>query len=653
MDAERNIDALIFELDRALDSDNEDNVDEHQVEADNPGVGGPPDHGVDAVQEHGERRPVNRYLSSSSAKRRMIKQTNCNFCPVEVDRESIEEHLQTSNDCLTLYLRHLHLKSLEAVILKIYPCLFCQIPFHKLSLHLQSQPECLRQFKERFGVTSLSAVVKKISNLKKQEFKSRRSLERQFENARAKAKKKAKLEEATPEVYLNKHIQQTTYSNYKRCVNCLCDLSLAEEVTQASAIVQTEYDFESFSQHKRANKYFLCRFCIMKKESIPEIKNSFLTMTGLEGEGKIVFVPVMAPDEPDEINFQPSLQRYHKDIKVMLPAAVASLQTFSTEVPVNKLSRFEIQHILFGNQILDDKLLAVIYQNQLSKYQSLGKFDDLFKGEIEDNDRKLVTNLQPYDGLENNIRGSSKSEMNRNNEVYRKFAQFGKLCLFLSTEIPIGHQTVATNLIQRGFVVTTSYNGEASQELDRKYFVHQGHSANSECNENNCQRVSIEEYLETTPEILQLTNENIGTYICSLESFVNSFVSNIITSPVAPLSAQEYHFQIKFNEKGIARLEGIIWPSCLQKINLLKIDKDIGIEEANSLKQEYLEKIQSTVISTSDPEVLKTQLRLTEVECDQIQSSIAKYQTHFCGECSSCQNPPSASKSPSYAVCHP
>ena len=659
MDAERNLDALIFELDQSPSSNQEEGsadgavVDEDNLEAErnldalileldrDQDDGVVREDNLEVARPADQRRPANKYLSSSSAKRRMIKQTDCHFCPADLNRDTIEEHLKTSQDCLTLYLRKLHLKTLDAVILKIYPCLYCEVPFHKLSIHLQTQPECLRQFKEKFNVTSLSAVIKKISNLKKQEYKSRRSLERQFETAKAKSKKKAKLSSATPEDYLNKHLQQTAFSNYKKCCNCLCNLISAEEVFETTDIVQNHYDIEVFSHHRRANKYFLCNFCRVKKECVPEIANSCFSMTGVEADNKIVFVPGFAPisAESDEIGLQPLLQSYGKDIKVMFPAAVSSIQSFQNNIPSKKLNSFEVQNLLYGNQIINNELLANIYHHQLSKYLSLEKFGDLFTGQVEDYENKIVSNLEHCNGLENNIRASFKSDFNRRNEVHRKIAQFGNFCLFLSTEVPVDHQTVATNLLQRGFVVTTSYSGKESQEMDRIYFVHRGHSANSECNENNCQKITLENYLLTNTDI-QLTNENVSTYICSVENFQNSFIANIINSPVAPLAAQEYHFTTKFNEKGIARLEGIIWPTSFQKMNLLKLDENLCIEESEAIKRDYLEKIKSSIAATSDPEVLKRQFSLSEVDCETILRFISKHQTHYCGECVSCRDPP-------------
>ena len=406
-------------------------------------------------------RRVSRHLSSSSAKRRMVKESNCHFCREECTRLTLEHHLQTNPNCLILYSRKYHLKSVDAIILKIYPCLYCDQHFRQLSHHLQTQPECFQQFKEKFNVNSLGAVMKKVKCLKKQEYKSRQSLDRRFQNCKAKDKKKAILK-ADKVSDLNRHCHQTTFSNYKRCCNCNCDLTAAEE----------------------------------------------------------------------------------------------------------------------------------------------------------------------------------NRSRNRSNEIYKKMAQFGRFCLFLSFEIPVDCQTVATRLLQRGFVVTTDYNGEPNQELNRTYFVHQGHSTSRECDGNSCQKITLNEYLDRNPEELQLTNENVTTYICSVDKFINSFISNIVTSPGAPLSAQEYHFRVKFNDEGIACLEGLIWARSLQKINLLNVDKSLTDDQKKDIKLDYLEKIKSSIASTSDIELLKTQFNLTDRDCERIQSTIARDPMHYCGECFKCKNPP-------------
>ena len=621
------LDALIHELEEGQDDDDESTS---QLRAE------------DIVRSPRNRlnNTVSKYISSSSARRRIIKQNHCKFCQEDLNRETFEAHLRARQNCLTLYLRKLHLTTLEAVILKIFPCFFCDMKFQQLRHHLQTQPECLQQFQERFNVTSLSAVMKKVMNLKRQEYKSRRSLERHFQtSSKAAENKKARLQKETVDDYLNKHCHQTAFSNFKRCCNCLCDLSSAEEVSKDTDIVQNIYDFETFAHHKRADKYFLCQFCRLKKETVPELGNSCFIMKGLEDNNKIVFVPEMKPVEHDEINLQPFLQSYNKNIKVMIPTSTKSIASFKEKVPRKKLSSFQIQNILYGNKFIDNEMLGHIYHNQLTKYLNLENYGDLFQGEIADYEKKILFNLE-HCSLENNIRGSSKWKYNRDNEVHKKLAQFGRFCVFLAVEIPVDHQTVATRLIQKGFVVTTNYNGAASQELNRVYLVHQGHDASTDCDDDDCQKITIEEYLQANPEELWLTNENVATYICSVDNFVNSFISNIVSSPVFPLSAQEYHFRTKFNEDGIAYLEGLIWPQSLQKINFLNIDKSLNYEKSQEIKQDYLRKIKSSIASTSDMEVLKRQFSLSEADCEKIQTIVAKYQMHYCGTCVRCLNPP-------------
>ena len=583
---------------------------------------------------------VSRHLSSSSAKRRILKQSHCNFCREDCNKQTLENHLRTNENCLTLYLRKLHLKTLDAVLLKIYPCLYCDQPFRQLSHHLQTQPECFQQFKARFNVSTLGAVVKKVKSFKREEYKSRRSLERQFENDKAKNLRKSLLQKDKVQD-LNKHCQQTAFSNYKKCCNCHCDLTSAEEVTKDTDIVKSVYDFSTFSQHKRTNAYFLCKFCFLKKENVPDIKNSCFTMKGYEGvNDKTVFVPELKLSEPDS-NSDDLPNFFHiKNMKVMMPTSIKSLLSFTNNLPSMKLSSFEIQNLLYGEVTFNKDLLGVLYHHQLSKYISLEKFGDLFRGEVADKENRTVRNLEPCPA-ENNIRGSSKWISNRDTEIQKKMAQFGRFCLFLSTVIPVDHQTVATRLRQRGFVVTTNYNGEANQELDRNYFVHQGHTASRECNRTNCQKIAIEEYLVGNSDELLLTNENVTSYICSVENFIHSFISNVITSPASQLSPQEYHFRVKFDDNGIARLEGLFWPISLQKINLLKLDKSLSDEGSLAIKQEYIEKIESSIAATSDIELLKVQFGLSDADCEKMNNFLAKDQMHHhCGECFQCLNPP-------------
>ena len=106
---------------------------------------------------HSHARPllVRRYMSSSSAKRRVTKNDHCNFCHLHFDKTNLEEHLLSSDSCKMLYLRRAHLKTVPAVMVTSFGCLYCDGPFNKLQVHLRKTPDCRQQYFARFGVDSV------------------------------------------------------------------------------------------------------------------------------------------------------------------------------------------------------------------------------------------------------------------------------------------------------------------------------------------------------------------------------------------------------------------------------------------------------------------------------------------------------------------
>ena len=98
---------------------------------------------------------IHRYLSSSSAKRKRVKGNICHFCHGEYNCLTLEAHLLSSVDCQTLYMRSMHLRSVDAVLVSLFSCLYCQTPVTQLSHHLKRNAVCRGQFQQRFEVGSL------------------------------------------------------------------------------------------------------------------------------------------------------------------------------------------------------------------------------------------------------------------------------------------------------------------------------------------------------------------------------------------------------------------------------------------------------------------------------------------------------------------
>ena len=140
---------LVRLLEEELDDDGVEDVADHRAP-----------HGVEhevvvPVSPRAGAQSVRRYLSSSSAKRRAQKLEHCNFCHLHLDKSNLEDHLNTSDSCQILYLRRAHLKTVPAVMVHAFGCLYCDEPFSKLQVHLRSSPNCARQYFARFGVETV------------------------------------------------------------------------------------------------------------------------------------------------------------------------------------------------------------------------------------------------------------------------------------------------------------------------------------------------------------------------------------------------------------------------------------------------------------------------------------------------------------------
>ena len=62
---------------------------------------------------------ITRYMSSSSAKRRKIKEADCIFCDKFVEAQNFVKHLKKEKLCRTLYLRSHKLKSLDSLLVQL------------------------------------------------------------------------------------------------------------------------------------------------------------------------------------------------------------------------------------------------------------------------------------------------------------------------------------------------------------------------------------------------------------------------------------------------------------------------------------------------------------------------------------------------------
>ena len=486
-----NLDALIMELDRDVQGEDP----EPAAVPTDPGPG--PGHPVNQIHEQVDNQPVlpqqplgtrgspliAKYISSSSAKRRAIKAENCCFCHQDHDRETMEVHLEQNERCQILYSRKFHVKTVDAILCRLYECLFCSSRAPKLFAHLESNEECRNKYLEKFDVESSRQAVDKVIKLRRTGYKSRRSLSRAVENVSAKKKKIKDLQKEPPETFLNSHLQRTLYSNYRTCIGCLSNLSAADEISTNSDCVKSGlYSIEDKKYLQRLGKYWICKHCQSKSEEEKrQAHDPLLEMNLVLQENQNTFFPkLVAGEREDEAGDGHTVgDRDHvfdasKKTSIMLPSSTECLKSIKVLPDMKSLSSFQVQSLVYGPGSVSHKEAALIYQHQLLKYHRAKNNGELFFGKVESVQTKTLSGVQMC-SQESKIVGSDGWRRSQQQDLSWKREQLGNLCVKLSVKFSLDDETSqATSLVQKGFVLTATLHSNETGEMRRSYFVHTG-----------------------------------------------------------------------------------------------------------------------------------------------------------------------------------
>ena len=71
-----------------------------------------------------------KYMTSGSARKRQVKEKNCNFCIEELEGDTLDNHLKLSEWCRMLYSRKLRVKTnddVDPIMIRLYSCINCQL----------------------------------------------------------------------------------------------------------------------------------------------------------------------------------------------------------------------------------------------------------------------------------------------------------------------------------------------------------------------------------------------------------------------------------------------------------------------------------------------------------------------------------------------
>ena len=573
--------------------------------------------------------PFNNYVKSPSARKHYLKTSNCHFCNIDAEYEHLEQHLHESNQCQILYYHKLRVKSVEEVVFKIYNCIFCNLgDKKKLKQHIQKTDNCFRKYADRFQESDLEEISKKISKIKRSFQQSRQSLIRKLnESEKQKLSRKKDFEQKTMESSLNDYRSCIQFGNYRLCFKCLTNStdSMSEEVKIGSDIYERE-DLGDISKQKllRFEKFWICSAC--KTEEGRIIHESRIDMKHLNVHGRTVFIP--------DNNSNESVDEVLNRKTIFFPRTIEALKDITKSETLKKAEALITK--INQTKPIDIEDVKLLYENEVSKYKARRDLCKRVKGKCISNDVKKLQIIKKCDEIFT-VTGSSNWYQNQLSNMVCRMEQNGSICYHVEISFPIiCLETIATALLQDGYVVTITKHGKPTTELITQYWVHTEHNNETPC-QDECPRIDLHEYIENGYfDMDTLHDQHLTTHLgCTSKKF-HQFIKHIIQATNSEILAEKYHFSLSFDLDGQAKMIGAIWPVGVDELNLhIASDSKCDSECTQSL----IDFIDKTVTCSSDPEVLRVLFNLSDSDSLEMSELSIAHQFHMCENCTSCQNP--------------
>ena len=159
-------------------------------------------------------------------------------------------------------------------------------------------------------------------------------------------------------------------------------------------------------------------------------------------------------------------------LTVFFPTSIEALK-IEPNVPIKTMKDMNIL-IYRGDKSFEANDVACMYQNQLSKYQSVKLTGDLFFAKVKSTENKTLTSVKKQ-AADAQIQGSDRWLEVQEDNLATMSREFGKLHVKIEVIVPKKTDDVlATVLMQQGIVVSVDYEGDPAQEQTVRYLVHTG-----------------------------------------------------------------------------------------------------------------------------------------------------------------------------------
>ena len=320
-------------------------------------------------------------------------------------------------------------------------------------------------------------VTSKVAKLKRAGQVNRGQVARAQENVRTKNKRE---ENETVETALNAFRMKTAMGNYAKCVLCLCNKNITEVTEfQEKDLQELGLEEEYYKPLRRATKYFKCNSCSNSVQSFTHQDGMLIRMKVVHEDQELVWVPgrdsafVAEGDAAAAVGNSSSPE----NLTVFFPTSIEALK-IEPNVPIKTMKDINIL-IYRGDKSFEANDVACMYQNQLSKYQSVKLTGDLFFGKVKNNENKTLTSVKKQ-AADAQIQGSDRWQEVQEDNLATMSREFGKLHVKIEVLVPQKtNDVLATVLMQQGIVVSVDYEGDPAQEQTVRYLVHSGTRSNT------------------------------------------------------------------------------------------------------------------------------------------------------------------------------
>ena len=320
-------------------------------------------------------------------------------------------------------------------------------------------------------------VTSKVAKLKRAGQVNRGQVARAQENVRTKNKRE---ENETVETALNAFRMKTAMGNYAKCVLCQSNKNITEVTEfQEKDLQELGLEEEYYKPLRRATKYFKCNSCSNSVQSFTHQDGMLIRMKVVHEDQELVWVPgrdsafVAEGDAAAAVENSSSPE----NLTVFFPTSIEALK-IEPNVPIKTMKDMNIL-IYRGDKSFEANDVACMYQNQLSKYQSVKLTGDLFFGKVKNNENKTLTSVKKQ-AADAQIQGSDRWQEVQEDNLATMSREFGKLHVKIEVMVPQKtNDVLATVLMQQGIVVSIDYEGDPAQEQTVKYLVHTGTHSNT------------------------------------------------------------------------------------------------------------------------------------------------------------------------------